>query len=224
MHEDSTPNPRCPRIRFSDDEIKDFYRPWSKALIVKVLECTFPYHALKRRLEVLWAKAGTIQVSDITNGFFLARFSSAEDYNRAAFEGPWKMFDYYITVAKWSPEFNEEEPIKKIMTWVRLPNLPIHFSILWRLEGLVITLAKLCGLIWPPKMDRRLVMPECALRLIFPALCLASMLLMTGYYVWNMKAWRTFVFSVVHTVTRWIVVLCWRRGPRHYPATYSREG
>ncbi|CAN1131199.1 hypothetical protein LINPERHAP1_LOCUS10240 [Linum perenne] len=91
MHEDSTPNPRCPRIRFSDDEIKDFYRPWSKALIVKVLECTFPYHALKRRLEVLWAKAGTIQVSDITNGFFLARFSSAEDYNRAAFEGPWKV-------------------------------------------------------------------------------------------------------------------------------------
>ncbi|CAN1157803.1 hypothetical protein LINPERHAP2_LOCUS21761 [Linum perenne] len=82
---------------------------------------------MRRRLEILWAKHGMIQVSDIANGFFLARFSNADDYNRAAFEGPWKMFDYYITVAKWSPDFNEEEPIKKILTWVRLPKLPIHF-------------------------------------------------------------------------------------------------
>ncbi|CAN1147346.1 hypothetical protein LINPERHAP2_LOCUS15828 [Linum perenne] len=127
MHDDSSPNPRCPRIRFSDEEIKGFYKPWSKALVVKVLERTFPYQAMRRQLEILWAKHGTIQVSDIANGFFLARFSNADDYNRAAFEGPWKMFDYYITVAKWSPDFNEEEPIKKILTWVRLPKLPIHF-------------------------------------------------------------------------------------------------
>ncbi|CAN1157802.1 hypothetical protein LINPERHAP2_LOCUS21761 [Linum perenne] len=46
---------------------------------------------MRRRLEILWAKHGMIQVSDIANGFFLARFSNADDYNRAAFEGPWKV-------------------------------------------------------------------------------------------------------------------------------------
>ncbi|CAN1777548.1 hypothetical protein LINPERHAP1_LOCUS14099 [Linum perenne] len=37
------------------------------------------------------------------------------------------MYDYYITVARWTPEFNKEEPLRTIMTWVRLPKLPIHF-------------------------------------------------------------------------------------------------
>ncbi|CAN1262541.1 hypothetical protein LINPERPRIM_LOCUS11313 [Linum perenne] len=37
------------------------------------------------------------------------------------------MFDHYITVAHWTPEFNEEEPVRTILTWVRLPKLPIHF-------------------------------------------------------------------------------------------------
>ncbi|CAN1822935.1 hypothetical protein LINPERHAP1_LOCUS30163, partial [Linum perenne] len=49
------------------------------------------------------------------------------DYQRAAFGGPWKIFYYYVSVARWSPDFNEEEPIKTILTWVWLPKLPIHF-------------------------------------------------------------------------------------------------
>ncbi|CAN1191893.1 hypothetical protein LINPERHAP2_LOCUS41269 [Linum perenne] len=46
---------------------------------------------MKRRLEMLWAKSGRIQVSDMANSFFLVRFSDAEDYNRASFKGPWKI-------------------------------------------------------------------------------------------------------------------------------------
>ncbi|CAN1841227.1 hypothetical protein LINPERHAP1_LOCUS36401, partial [Linum perenne] len=104
-----------------------FYRPWSKAVVVKVLEKAFTYPVIRRRLESLWARAGRIQVSDLANNFYLVRFSADEDYQRALFEGPWKILDYYFSVAKWSPEFNEEDPIRKILTWVRLPKLPIHF-------------------------------------------------------------------------------------------------
>ncbi|CAN1184326.1 hypothetical protein LINPERHAP2_LOCUS36911 [Linum perenne] len=46
---------------------------------------------LKRRLEFLWAREGHIQVSDLSNDFFLVRFSNDDDYNRAAFKGPWKL-------------------------------------------------------------------------------------------------------------------------------------
>ncbi|CAN1189720.1 hypothetical protein LINPERHAP2_LOCUS40074 [Linum perenne] len=104
-----------------------FYKPWSKALVVRVLEKSFAYPLIKRRLEFLWAKGGRIQVSDLSNDFFLVRFSDIADYHRAAFNGPWKMFEYYITVACWTPEFNEEAPVQRILTWVRLPKLPIHF-------------------------------------------------------------------------------------------------
>ncbi|CAN1193232.1 hypothetical protein LINPERHAP2_LOCUS41950 [Linum perenne] len=68
-----------------------------------------------------------IIVSDVTNDFYLVRFSDPDDYKRAAFGGPWKIFDYYISVARWTPGFNEEEPIKTILTWVRLPRLLIHY-------------------------------------------------------------------------------------------------
>ncbi|CAN1187352.1 hypothetical protein LINPERHAP2_LOCUS38688, partial [Linum perenne] len=103
------------------------FKPWSKALVVRVLEKSFSYQALKRRLEFLWAKRGRIQVSDLSNDLCLIWFSENDDCQRAAFNGPWKMFDYYITVAQWTPEFNEDEPLLTIMTWVRLPKLPIHF-------------------------------------------------------------------------------------------------
>ncbi|CAN1317244.1 hypothetical protein LINPERPRIM_LOCUS30370 [Linum perenne] len=91
------------------------------------MERTFSYPVMKRRLEALWARAGHIQVSDLSNAAFLVRFSEEEDYKRTSFGGPWKIFDYYLTVTRWTPDFDEEAPIRKILTWVRLPKLPIHF-------------------------------------------------------------------------------------------------
>ncbi|CAN1128739.1 hypothetical protein LINPERPRIM_LOCUS22348 [Linum perenne] len=37
------------------------------------------------------------------------------------------MYDYYITVAKWISQYNEEEPIRTILMWVSQPKLLIHF-------------------------------------------------------------------------------------------------
>ncbi|CAN1138731.1 hypothetical protein LINPERHAP2_LOCUS10865 [Linum perenne] len=127
MIEDQLINPRCPKIPFTEAEIKSFYKPWSKALVVKVLERSFSFLAMKRRLEYLWAKSGSIQVSDLSNNFFLVRFANQDDYSLAAFKGPWKIYDYYISVSQWSPSFDEEAPIQTILTWVRLPKLPIHY-------------------------------------------------------------------------------------------------
>ncbi|CAN1821686.1 hypothetical protein LINPERHAP1_LOCUS29622 [Linum perenne] len=126
MQDDDIANPRCRRIHFSEEEITKFYKPWSKTLVVRVLEKSFAYPALKCRLESLWVKIGHVQVSDLSNEFFLVQFSSVNDYHRAAFAAPWKMFDYYITVACWTPGFNED-PVKKILTWVQLPKLSIQF-------------------------------------------------------------------------------------------------
>ncbi|CAN1163720.1 hypothetical protein LINPERHAP1_LOCUS28748 [Linum perenne] len=91
MQEDLVQNPNCPRIPFSEEEIRSFYKPWSKALVVKVLEKTFSFLTVKRRIESLWAKSGNIQVCNLANNFFLVRFSEADDYQRAAFGGPWKV-------------------------------------------------------------------------------------------------------------------------------------
>ncbi|CAN1218193.1 hypothetical protein LINPERPRIM_LOCUS1264 [Linum perenne] len=103
MQTESISNPRCPVISFSEEEVLSFYKPWSKALVVKVLEKAFTFPVVRRQLESLWARSGRIQVSDMANSFFLVRFSEDDDYQRALFDGPWKIFDYYITVARWTP-------------------------------------------------------------------------------------------------------------------------
>ncbi|CAN1813016.1 hypothetical protein LINPERHAP1_LOCUS26729 [Linum perenne] len=41
--------------------------------------------------------------------------------------GPGRFSTITFTVARWMPSFNEEEPIRSILTWVRLPKLPIHY-------------------------------------------------------------------------------------------------
>ncbi|CAN1826388.1 hypothetical protein LINPERHAP1_LOCUS31522 [Linum perenne] len=68
-----------------------------------------------------------IQVSDMSNNFYLVHFANGDDYSTAAFGDPWKIYDYYIAVSQWTLSFNEEAPIKSILTWVRLPKLPIHY-------------------------------------------------------------------------------------------------
>ncbi|CAN1141094.1 hypothetical protein LINPERHAP2_LOCUS12263 [Linum perenne] len=91
MQTEAETNLLCPVISFSEEEILSFYKPWSKALVVKVLEKSFSFPVIKRRLESLWARAGRIQVSDRANSFFLVRFSDDDDYQRALFKGPWKI-------------------------------------------------------------------------------------------------------------------------------------
>ncbi|CAN1243207.1 hypothetical protein LINPERPRIM_LOCUS5598 [Linum perenne] len=55
------------------------------------MEKSFTFNTVKRRLEAIWARAGTIQVFDVANSFFLVKFSDLDDYHRSAFESPWKI-------------------------------------------------------------------------------------------------------------------------------------
>ncbi|CAN0918671.1 hypothetical protein LINGRAHAP2_LOCUS31003 [Linum grandiflorum] len=63
----------------------------------------------------------------MSNCCYAVRFSSKEDYLKAAFGGPWKIFDYYIVVSIWTPDFNVNQPIRKILTWIQLLDLPLHY-------------------------------------------------------------------------------------------------
>ncbi|CAN1826386.1 hypothetical protein LINPERHAP1_LOCUS31522 [Linum perenne] len=85
---DQVVDPRCPKIVFSKEEIKRFYQPWSKALVVKVLEKSFSFLTIKYRLKSLWARTGMIQVSDMSNNFYLVHFANGDDYSTAAFGDP----------------------------------------------------------------------------------------------------------------------------------------
>ncbi|CAI0550812.1 unnamed protein product [Linum tenue] len=121
-------DPLCPTIAFTALEKQRWRREWRSALIIKVLGRTFPFPAIARRLEVLWAKCGTIQVSSLSFGFYVVRFTSQIDYELAMGGGPWMMGDFYITVRPWRGNFDPRTAeVASTMVWARFLGLPREF-------------------------------------------------------------------------------------------------
>ncbi|CAI0453976.1 unnamed protein product [Linum tenue] len=121
-------DPLCPTIAYTAMEKQRWRREWRSALIVKVLGRTFAFPVISRRLEVLWAKCGSIQVSSLSFGFYAVRFTSQIDYETAAAGGPWMIGDFYITVRPWRKNFNPQmAEVASTMVWARFPGLPREF-------------------------------------------------------------------------------------------------
>ncbi|KAL4389891.1 hypothetical protein AHAS_Ahas03G0090400 [Arachis hypogaea] len=107
---------------------RELCNEWWETLIVKLIGRRITLAVMKRRLETMWAKRGSLEVIDLGNEYFLVKFFNGEDLDYALTEGPWKIFDHYLTVRLWKPEFDPmKASIDNIAAWVRLPGLPIEY-------------------------------------------------------------------------------------------------
>lgn len=83
---------------------------------------------------------------DISNDYFLVRFSDDGDYKHALFEGPWLILDHYLLVQRWRPFFRpKDHTVNRIATWVCIPDLPVelcHDKFLWRVGSLIGTMLR----------------------------------------------------------------------------------
>ncbi|XP_074289294.1 uncharacterized protein LOC141614449 [Silene latifolia] len=85
------------------------------------------YLSLMRKLTAKWSIKGKITLTDLMNSYYVARFSSKQDYDFFMTQGPWMIDDHYLT-RKWVPNFvPSEDSIKKLTTWVRIPNLLVEY-------------------------------------------------------------------------------------------------
>ncbi|CAL1354022.1 unnamed protein product [Linum trigynum] len=120
-------DPLSPNIEFTAAELRAFRREWRSAIVVKVLGRSFPYPVIAKRLNMIWAKQGSIQITNRSKGFYFFRFTSKLDYEHALNGGPWMIGDHYLAVQKWKKSFNPNMEIKSTLVWLRLPDLPIEF-------------------------------------------------------------------------------------------------
>lgn len=117
-----------PEFVLSPKEEGRIYRRFKYAVIVKLLGRTIGFKALETRLQDMWIKNGIMSIADLENNFFLVKFSSKEDMNFALSEGPWLIYDHYLIVRKWAPNFDPDlETIGSAAVWVRLPKLPMEY-------------------------------------------------------------------------------------------------
>lgn len=102
--------------------------PWRQSLIVKVMGRKIGYTYLLRRLSTIWHPKSKMDLINLENDYFIVKFKSKIDYEFAKFGGPWMIMDHYLIVKEWSPNFDSMmEKTKKVLVWVRFPDLPMEY-------------------------------------------------------------------------------------------------
>ncbi|KAF7827992.1 LINE-type retrotransposon LIb DNA [Senna tora] len=116
------------RVNFtlSDREWKRLNKPFKKSLIIKLLGKTIGFQFLLRKVNQLWGRTGEVELVDLGNDYFLAKFDTYSDQDFALTGGPWIILDHYLIVRPWTTLFDPEEPIQKLAAWVHLPDLPLE--------------------------------------------------------------------------------------------------
>ncbi|QHO06625.1 uncharacterized protein DS421_14g456340 [Arachis hypogaea] len=96
----------CPNLFMNRAEQARLNKYWEHTLVVKLLGRRIGFNVLKKRLESIWSKKGMISLIDVGNDFFLVRFTSFGDYDGALKGELWMIFDHYLAMQRWRPDFN----------------------------------------------------------------------------------------------------------------------
>ncbi|XP_058763358.1 uncharacterized protein LOC131636777 [Vicia villosa] len=76
----------------------------------------------------MWVRKGVISIIDLSNDYYLVAFSHEDDKKAAMENGPWFIYDHYLTVKNWRPNFQPEiDTIDEVAVWVRIAGLPIEY-------------------------------------------------------------------------------------------------
>lgn len=137
-----------PMVTIKDAAFEGLCEPWRDALVIKLLGKSIGYHTMKDRLSRIWKLQAGFEIMDIGHGFYMAKFDMEGDRMKVMEEGPWMIFDHYLTVQTWTPEFmSPSAKIDKTMVWVRFPGL----NLIYYDESILMTMASTIGK--PIKVD-----------------------------------------------------------------------
>ena len=128
MEKPEEEDPLCPRIKISKEEKNIIRKPWKRTLIIKLLRRSIGYKTLWSRIIAMRRPKAAIDLVAMDNDYFLAKFSSDDDYVFTKYGGPWLIFNHYLTVRSWTPNFDTaQDNLKNLLVWVCIPYLPIEY-------------------------------------------------------------------------------------------------
>lgn len=114
-----------PLMDVSSVDFKKLWKPWSKALIIKVFGRSV---SLEQRIRDIFKLEWDCEIIDLESGFFLTRFYSKRDYLHVLNNGPWVILGHSLTLTKWRPHFRPSlEKVSSTLVWIHFPEVPIAF-------------------------------------------------------------------------------------------------
>lgn len=63
------------------------------------------FKALENRLQQLWPRKGVLSIVDLGHDYYLITFTREEDHQTVLMEGLWIIYDLYLIVREWIPNF-----------------------------------------------------------------------------------------------------------------------
>ncbi|KAK3184851.1 hypothetical protein Dsin_032137 [Dipteronia sinensis] len=116
---------------------EQLHKPWSNALILKNMGRSHTLNFMLTKLNQKWNLIGQWQLTDLGEGYFVARFQMKEDLDYVLIGGPWVITNQYLAVQRWKPNFIPgEDFIQSMPVWVRLTKLPMEWmdsNLLWNI-------------------------------------------------------------------------------------------
>ncbi|KAK3195831.1 hypothetical protein Dsin_027141 [Dipteronia sinensis] len=137
--------PNGPIMKLSPKLKEQLYKPWANALILNNIGRAHTLTFMITKLSQKWTLIGQWQLTDLGEGYFVARFQMKEDLDYVLTSGPWIIANQYLVVQRWKPNFVPgEDTIQSMPIWVRLSKLPMEWmdaELLWSIGGM---LGKMC--------------------------------------------------------------------------------
>lgn len=153
VHENG--NRLLPKVFLNKKVFEELCTPWKDALVVKLLGKKIGYNLMKEKLKKVWKPAGVFDIMDIDNGFYMVKLDMEADREMVISNGPWMMFDHYLAVMRWSPEFvSPNAKVDRTTVWIRFPGL----NLVYYDESFLLALASVVGT--PIKVDRNTLKVE----------------------------------------------------------------
>ncbi|XP_020678498.1 uncharacterized protein LOC110096765 [Dendrobium catenatum] len=107
---------------------------WTHSLVGYSIGQRPNYERLLAAMNKLWVLKGSFSLLSMADGFFLLKFTSAEDMELVFSGGPWFLLGKPFILQKWNPKFkpNRDEDAA-IPIWIKIMDLPLA---LWTPSGI----------------------------------------------------------------------------------------
>ncbi|KAK5825759.1 hypothetical protein PVK06_020624 [Gossypium arboreum] len=106
-----------PVINFSERVQQILFREMATTVVVKLLGLNISYSMLQNRIQSQWKLSQQFHLMDMKNGYFLVKFQSHVDYDKALTQGPWIVLGQYFIVQLWTSEFDPLHKLSLAMRW-----------------------------------------------------------------------------------------------------------
>lgn len=101
-------NPFLPKFLVADNYFQELCEMWKEALIIKLLGKNISFPTLLIELKSIWRLSQGFDLQDVGHGYFMVKFDSTIDRWKVMSDGPWMIFDIYLIIKTWSPDFVAE--------------------------------------------------------------------------------------------------------------------